>query len=96
MIGVAAAHTGQQGLARDMADHLRALLRDVICGHLDPNLVGLADQLLLADAHEAADAHEEVEAHDARQADQTAPEQASVEELLGDPRQAQEILDVFI
>jgi hypothetical protein len=44
--GTAAAHTGQQDLARDMADHLRALLRDVICGHLDANLVGLADHLL--------------------------------------------------
>jgi hypothetical protein len=30
-----------------VGDHLRALLRDVICGHLSPDLVGLADELLL-------------------------------------------------
>jgi hypothetical protein len=44
-------------LARDVADHLRALLRDVICGHLDPNLTALADELLTAP--EAADAVED-------------------------------------
>ena len=46
---------GQQGarlLAEEIADHLRALLRDVICGHLDADLVGLADELLLADGLE--------------------------------------------
>jgi hypothetical protein len=32
--------------ARDVAEHLRALLRDVICGHLTPDLAQLADQLL--------------------------------------------------
>ncbi|MGD0452771.1 MAG: hypothetical protein ABSB69_04180 [Solirubrobacteraceae bacterium] len=98
MMGAAAAHTNrsksvQQGLAQDMADHLRALLRDVICGHLDANLVGLADELLLAPPHDAPATHD---APDAHQADVTAFEQASVEELLGDPGQAQEILDVFI
>ncbi|MCL2770517.1 MAG: hypothetical protein FWD42_10500 [Solirubrobacterales bacterium] len=35
-------------LVREIAGHLRALLRDVICGHLDDDLVTLADQLLLA------------------------------------------------
>jgi hypothetical protein len=33
-------------LAEDVANHLRALLRDVICGHLMPDLVTLADELL--------------------------------------------------
>ncbi len=32
-----------------IADHLRALLRDVICGHLDADLIGLADELLAAE-----------------------------------------------
>ncbi len=73
----------QQGLAQELADHLRALLRDVICGHLDPNLVGVADQLLLAPSHDAPQ-------------EQAAFEQTSVEELLGDAGQSQEILDVFI
>jgi hypothetical protein len=40
-----------QQLARDMADHLRALLRDVVCGHLAPDLIALADQLLLEPVH---------------------------------------------
>jgi hypothetical protein len=35
---------------RELAGHLRALLRDVICGHLDSNLVGLADELLASPA----------------------------------------------
>ena len=44
--GTAEEHTAGLNLAREVADHLRALLRDVICGHLDPNLVALADELL--------------------------------------------------
>ena len=64
-----------------MADHLRALLRDVICGHLDPDLVTLADQLLLEPVTGTEDA---------------VAEDLSVEELLGDAGQSQEILDVFI
>ncbi|HZU59750.1 MAG TPA: hypothetical protein VE983_02225 [Solirubrobacteraceae bacterium] len=34
------------GLAAEMAEHLRALLRDVLCGHLSADLVGVADGLL--------------------------------------------------
>jgi hypothetical protein len=99
--GTAAAHSGLQGLARDMADHLRALLRDVICGHLDPNLVGVADQLLLEAAQElaaaaAAAAPVAVAAELALEPDTTLAELSSVEQMLGDPSQAQEILDVFI
>jgi hypothetical protein len=40
-------HAGSEALVADTADHLRALLRDVICGHLDPDLVSLADEILL-------------------------------------------------
>jgi hypothetical protein len=47
--GTAVEHAGGQRLVRDLADHLRALLRDVICGHLDPDLVVVADELLLDD-----------------------------------------------
>jgi hypothetical protein len=46
IVGTAEEHAAGLALARDVADHLRALLRDVICGHLDPNLVLLADELL--------------------------------------------------
>jgi hypothetical protein len=72
---------GDEAVARDMADHLRALLRDVICGHLDPDLVGVADELLLAGGHEP---------------DRALGQAASVEQMLGDAGQASEILDVFI
>ncbi|MGO9761624.1 MAG: hypothetical protein ACLP1Q_10250 [Solirubrobacteraceae bacterium] len=97
IMGAAAAHTdrsqiAQQALARDMADHLRALLRDVICGHLDPNLVGLADQLLLAPVHEP----EQTVAEGAPSFEHVSVAQGSVEEALGDMGQAEEILDVFI
>jgi hypothetical protein len=36
--------------ALDLAGHLRAVLRDVLCGHLDPDLRRLADELLAAEA----------------------------------------------
>jgi len=39
---------GGEALAKEVADHLRALLRDVICGHLAPDLPALADELLAA------------------------------------------------
>jgi hypothetical protein len=47
--GGAVVRSGAHTLAREVGDHLRALLRDVICGHLSPDLVGLADELLLAE-----------------------------------------------
>jgi hypothetical protein len=71
----------RQALATDMADHLRALLRDVVCGHLDPDLVTLADRLLLEPVAGTGSA---------------LAEDRSLEEILGDASQSQEILDVFI
>jgi hypothetical protein len=60
--GTAEEHTAGLNLARDVADHLRALLRDVICGHLDPNLAALADELLIvAEVAEEAEVVEAVE-----------------------------------
>ena len=44
--GTADEHAAGLNLARDVSDHLRALLRDVICGHLDSNLAMIADELL--------------------------------------------------
>jgi hypothetical protein len=44
--GLAPAEPGVDALVDELAGHLRALLRDVICGHLDRDLRGLADQLL--------------------------------------------------
>ncbi len=50
--GTAAERTAGVAIARDVADHLRALLRDVVCGHLTPDLARLADELLGADEHQ--------------------------------------------
>jgi hypothetical protein len=36
--------------AEELSGHLRALLSDVVCGHLDADLISLADELLLTDA----------------------------------------------
>jgi hypothetical protein len=74
-------HAGAQALAQDAADHLRALLRDVICGHLASDLVALADELLLESERQPARAKLELD---------------SGEEMVGYPCQAEEILDLFI
>jgi hypothetical protein len=42
------APAGDEALVRGIGDHLRALLRDVICGHLDSDLYRVADELLAA------------------------------------------------
>ncbi|HEX3909906.1 MAG TPA: hypothetical protein VHW67_04290 [Solirubrobacteraceae bacterium] len=47
--GTAAKDGASEALAADVANHLRSLLRDVICGHLDPDLAVIADELLEPD-----------------------------------------------
>jgi len=44
--GTATPNVSAHALVNMVGDHLRALLRDVICGHLDANLTQLADELL--------------------------------------------------
>jgi hypothetical protein len=44
--GTAPAEPGVNALVDELSEHLRALLRDVLCGHLDPDLRGVADGLL--------------------------------------------------
>lgn len=46
--GEAARSAGALELARETAAHLRALLRDVICGYLQPDLITAADELVRA------------------------------------------------
>ncbi|HEY2631389.1 MAG TPA: hypothetical protein VGI26_03320 [Solirubrobacteraceae bacterium] len=46
--GVAAEHSSGLALVRDISNHLRALLRDIVCGHLPAELALLADELLLS------------------------------------------------
>jgi hypothetical protein len=60
--GTATESAAGVAIARDVADHLRALLRDVICGHLTPDLARLADELLAGPAHEP-DAEPTPDAH---------------------------------
>ena len=67
-------------LADAIADHLRALLRDVICGHLEEDLAALADEILLE-----RDAPADVPA-----------EGQSVEEMFGYAGESQEILDLSV
>jgi hypothetical protein len=50
--GTAGTRARDVELANEVSDHLRALLRDVICGHLTPELAPLADQLLCAEERE--------------------------------------------
>jgi hypothetical protein len=52
--GLAPASPGVDGLVDELAEQLRALLRDVLCGHLESHLCAVADELL-AKAADAAD-----------------------------------------
>ena len=44
--GMPAADQYAEALVDEMAEHLRALLRDAACGHLPPDLVGVAERVL--------------------------------------------------
>ena len=44
--GVVLPDPALDALALELADHLRAVLRDVLCGHLDPQLRRIADELI--------------------------------------------------
>lgn len=47
--GTAVQRAGRLAVVRDLADHLRALLRDVVCGHLPADLAAMADEILLGE-----------------------------------------------
>ena len=44
--GLAPAQPGVDALVEELTEQLRALLRDVLCGHLEPDLCAVADDLL--------------------------------------------------
>jgi hypothetical protein len=44
--GLAASGSGADALVDELAEHLRAILRDAVCGHLDADVRGVADGLL--------------------------------------------------
>jgi hypothetical protein len=52
--GLATASPEHDALVDDVAEHLRAILRDVLCGHLDADLCAVADQLLAESVQAAA------------------------------------------
>ncbi len=85
-------HAGGEILAKEIADHLRALLRDVICGHLTADLVALADRILLESGPER-EPEPQPEELTVRAMPVAA---ASGEEVFGDLVQNEEILDIFI
>jgi hypothetical protein len=82
--GSAVEHAAGEALADDIANHLRALLRDVVCGHLDPDLHALADEILLEEASAAVEA------------DRQAQDASSVEDMFGYAGESQEILDLSV
>ena len=94
--GTAGSRQGARLLAEEISDHLRALLRDVICGHLDPDLVGLADELLLSDHPSPPEPEPVVEEQMEIEALAPAGPVSSESELLGDQAEAEEILDLLI
>lgn len=58
--GTATRNSPGEELVTALADHLRALLRDVICGHLDPDLALLADELLAPQAQQDPEPSDEL------------------------------------
>ncbi len=60
--GTAAKDGAARALVDGLANHLRSLLRDVICGHLDPDLAVIADEMLEPDELLHADEPSDVEA----------------------------------
>jgi len=46
IVGVAPGRAGADALVDELAEHLRAILRDAVCGHLDADLCSVADGLL--------------------------------------------------
>jgi hypothetical protein len=69
--GTAAKSSANRALVDDVSNHLRSLLRDVICGHLDPDLAVIADELLEPDELLHADEAGEVGETEAVEAPRT-------------------------
>jgi hypothetical protein len=55
--GLAPAEIGVAALVQEIASNLRAILRDVLCGHLDSDLRSLADSLIAEAAVEPTTVH---------------------------------------
>ncbi len=88
--GAAVARADGETLVRELAGHLRALLRDVICGHLDTDLVGVAEDLI--ERERVAEGRLERE----RTAERLIERERSAQEMLGDDAQTGEIANILI
>jgi hypothetical protein len=88
--GTATKNAASQSLADEVANHLRSLLRDVICGHLDPDLAVIADELLEPDELLHSDDEADADFEDAwpEQPDERAPAAAPVRAPLTAARAA--------
>ncbi|HXP37826.1 MAG TPA: hypothetical protein VN817_08670 [Solirubrobacteraceae bacterium] len=88
--GTATKNAASQSLADEVANHLRSLLRDVICGHLDPDLAVIADELLEPDELLHSDDEGDADFEDAwpEQPDERAPAPAPVRAPLTAARAA--------
>jgi hypothetical protein len=88
--GTAPKNAASQSLADEVANHLRSLLRDVICGHLDPDLAVIADELLEPDELLHSDDEGDADFEDTwpEQPDERAPTPAPVRAPLTAARAA--------
>jgi hypothetical protein len=97
--GVAEERMSAINLARELSDHLRALLRDVVCGHLPADLSSLADELLLKgdeEGEELGDQQASVAAASTSEPRAGRIVGSSGEQALGDQDQAAEVLHVAV
>jgi hypothetical protein len=91
ILGAAVEHASCDALVAELAGHLRAVLRDVVCGHLPPDLVACADTLLAP--HEPT--HEgPIKARRGQRSTPPARRGGSGEEEVGDAVDTREILNV--
>jgi hypothetical protein len=104
--GVVEERASAINLMRELSDHLRALLRDVVCGHLPAELSSLADELLLGGTETGEPESRQGE----RESQQQAPVAAATpskrgagritgfsgEQALGEKAQAAEVLHVAV
>lgn len=99
--GTAVERSSGLALARELSDHLRALLRDVLCGHLRSDLALFADGLLISgeEPGEQEPAEWEPEGHEPdenRRGQGRLGDAELGEQALGDEREAAEVLDVAV
>ena len=79
--GSASSLDSPRALVRDVEQYLRALLRDVLCGYLDEDLRGMADELLGAE-RPPEPAHDQIRVRDTRAAAEEDTAELDVAEVV--------------